>query len=133
MAIVEEVLKVVNLGKRQRQFLKLLIKLWLAIPGRINYANLARFSGKNEKTFQNWFRRPLDFISVNSCLVKVLQEEQRLGKRFILGVDASFINKSGKATPELGKYWDSKQGKAVKGLEISCCALIDPDMSHPEK
>jgi putative transposase len=76
MAIVEEVLKVVNLGKRQRQFLKLLIKLWLAIPGRINYANLSRFSGKNEKTFRNWFRKPLDFINLNSCLVNVLQEEQ---------------------------------------------------------
>jgi putative transposase len=69
-------------------------------------------------------------VGVNSCLVASLQEEQRLGKGFVLAVDASFIHKSGKATPELGKYWDSKQGKAVKGLEVSCCALIDPERKY---
>lgn len=130
MAIVEQVLKRVNLGKRQSNFLKLLISLWLALPGRINYANLARLSGKNEKTFRNWFGKPLDFVLVNSCLVAGLQEEARLGKRFVLAVDASFINKSGKATPELGKYWEGKQGKAVRGLEVSCCALIDPEQKY---
>lgn len=130
MAIVEEVLKRVKLGRRQRAFIKMLVSLWLAIPGRINYANLSRFSGKNEKTFRNWFNKPLDFTEVNSSLVEVLQEEQRLGKRFVLAVDASFINKSGKATPDLGKYWDSKQGKAARGLEVSCCALIDPEQKY---
>jgi putative transposase len=42
-----------------------------------------------------------------------------------LVIDASHIGKSGKHTPGLGKYWESKQGKAVKGLEVSCYALVD--------
>lgn len=130
MAIVEDVLKRVKLGQRQSHFIKLLVSLWLAIPGRINYANLARFSGKNEKTFRNWFAKPLDFVMVNSRIVEILQEERHLSKRFVLAVDASFINKSGKATPDLSKYWDSKQGKAVRGLEVSCCALIEPEQKY---
>jgi Transposase DDE domain len=35
------------------------------------------------------------------------------------------VDKRGKHTPGIGKYWDSKQGKAVSGLEVSCCGLVD--------
>ncbi len=48
----------------------------------------------------------------------------------MLAVDASFIPKSAKQTPELAKYWDAKQAKANKGLELSCCAAFDPDFSY---
>lgn len=130
MSIVERVMKQSGIRRTQSQFMKLVFRLWLAIPGRINYANLARFSGKNEKTFRNWFSKPIDFIAVNSCLVEILQAESKLSKSLVLAIDASFINKSGKHTPELGKYWEGKQGKAVKGLEVSCCALIDPEGSY---
>jgi hypothetical protein len=51
MSIVEQVLKRAGIRKTQRQLMKLLFGLWLAIPGRINYANLARFSAKSEKAF----------------------------------------------------------------------------------
>ena len=63
---------------------------------------------------------------MNRCVVEVLPTEQCLSKRLVLAIAASFIPKSGRETPELGKYWDSKQGKAVRGLEVSCCALVDP-------
>lgn len=130
MSIVKRVLKQTGIRRTQSQFMELLFRLWLAIPGRINYANLERFSGKNEKTFRNWFAKPIDYVKLNSCLVEILQTEQALGKSLVLAIDASFIRKSGKSTPELGKYWESKQGKAVKGLEVSCCALIDPKGSY---
>jgi SRSO17 transposase len=125
MDIVEQVLKGAGIRRTQSRFIGLLFKLWLAIPGRINYANLARFSEKNEKTFRNWFAKPMDFVAVNSSLVEIVQTESKMGKSMVLAIDASFIRKSGKHTPELGKYWEGKQGKAVKGLEVSCCALID--------
>jgi hypothetical protein len=130
MGILEQVLKRAGIRKTQSQFMKLLFGLWLAIPGRINYANLARFSSKHEKTFRNWFSKPLDYVKLNSCLVEVLQTEQCLSKRLVLAIDTSFIRKSGKHTPELGKYWNGSQGKAVRGLEVSCCALVDPDQNY---
>jgi hypothetical protein len=130
MSIVDRVIRQAGLRRTQSAFVKLLFSLWLAIPGRVNYANLARFSGKNEKTFRNWFGKPLDFVAVNSCLVELLQAERCLGKSFVLAIDASFVSKSGKHTPELGKYWHGSQGKAVRGLEVSCCALIDSVQSY---
>jgi putative transposase len=86
---------------------------------------LARFSGKSEKTFRNWFGKPFDFLAVNSSLVGMTQEAGYLGQTLALVIDSSHIGKSGKHTPGLGKYWESKQGKAVKGLEVSCCAVVD--------
>jgi hypothetical protein len=125
MSILEQVLVECGIRKTQRGFLLLLFRLWLVIPGRINYANLARFSDKSEKTFRNWFRKSFDFLGVTSCLVRMAQGQGYLGKTLALVIDGSHISKSGKHTPGLGKYWESKQGKAVKGLEVSCCAVID--------
>jgi hypothetical protein len=125
MGILEQVLALVGIRKTQRVFLIGLLRLWLVIPGRINYANLARFSGKSEKTFRNWFRKPFDFVAVTSSLVSLAQAQGHLGKTLALVIDSSHVRKSGKHTPGLGKYWESKAGKAVSGLEVSCCAIID--------
>jgi IS4 transposase len=125
MGSLEQVLLELGIRKTQRGFLLVLFRLWLVIPGRINYANLARFSGKSEKTFRTWFGKAFDFLAVNSCLVRMAQARGHLGKTLALTIDSSHISKSGKHTPGLGKYWESKQGKAVKGLEVSCCAVVD--------
>jgi hypothetical protein len=45
----------------------------------------------------------------------------------IAALDCSFVTKSGKKTYGLGKFWDGKQGKAEKGLEISTLAVVDVD------
>jgi DDE superfamily endonuclease len=125
MVILERVLEQLGIRKTQRKFLLLLVRLWLVLPGRVNYANLGRFSGKSEKTFRNWFRKPFDFMAVTSCLVRLAQASGHFGKTLALVIDGSHVRKSGKHTPGLGKYWESKQGKAVVGLEVSCCAVVD--------
>jgi Transposase DDE domain len=125
MVILERVLEQLGIRKTQRKFLLLLVRLWLVLPGRVNYANLGRFSGKSEKTFRNWFRKPFDFMAVTSCLVRLAQASGHFGKTLALVIDSSQVRKSGKHTPGLGKYWESKQGKAVFGLEVSCCAVVD--------
>ena len=43
----------------------------------------------------------------------------------VAALDCSFINKSGDKTYGLGKYWNGKQGKAERGLEISTLAIVD--------
>lgn len=42
-------------------------------------------------------------------------------------MDCSFISKSGDKTYGLAKFWNSKQAKAEKGLEISTLAVVDVD------
>lgn len=92
--------------------------------GKVNYTNLSRFSNLNEKTFRRWFKKTLNFIEFN-----------RIGNSLaipataciIAALDCSFIKKSGDKTYGLGKFWNSKQAKAEKGLEISTLAIVDVD------
>jgi DDE superfamily endonuclease len=125
MNILNQILTHVGIRKTQTTFLTTLFAIWLAIPGRINYANLDRFSSLNEKTYRNWFAKPIPWIALNVSLVEILQSQQRMGSTLILGIDASNSRKAGKHTHGVAKFWDSKLGKAVSSLEISCCTLID--------
>jgi hypothetical protein len=125
MNILNQVLSKLNLRTTQTTFLQLLCTVILAIPSRINYANLERYSHQNEKTFRNWFEKPLDWILITTSLVQTLQTSQRMGKRLILGADCTNLRKAGKRTPGLAKFWDSKLNKAMPSLELSCCTLID--------
>ena len=121
MNILNQTLKTTGIRKTQTAFLNILFTLWLAIPGRINYANLERFSALNEKTFRNWFEKPIEWVHLNANLVRASQAKTRIGNRLILASN----RKTGKCTPGLAKFWDSKLGKATQSLEQSCCTLID--------
>lgn len=125
MTILNQILTLVGIRKTQATFLNTLLTLWLAIPGRINYANLERFGQINEKTYRNWFVKPVPWIALNTSLVQILQSQERMGRTLVIGIDASNNRKAGKHTHGVAKFWDSKQGKAVSSLEISCCTLID--------
>jgi hypothetical protein len=125
MNILNQVLAGLRIRKTQAAFLNLLCALILAIPGRINYTNLERFSTRNEKTFRNWAEKPIEWVHIAAGVVQTLQAHKRMGSRFILGTDCTALRKAGKHTPGIAKFWDSKLGKAVPSLELSCCTLID--------
>lgn len=120
---VELILARVGIRKTQAQYLVMLIGNWLAIPGRVNFLNLERYGEQSERSHRGWFEKPVDFVGVNQQVMESWGSKDE--RRWVLGIDASHVRKSGKATPNLGKYWDGKQRKAVKGLEVSCCSLID--------
>lgn len=125
MNILNQILTKLNIRKTQTCFLNVLYSLILAIPGRINFANLGRFGCYDEKTYRNWYEKPIEWVSISSSIVKTLQSNNRMGTRLILGVDCTNLRKAGKSTPGLAKFWDCKQGKAIPSLELSCCTLID--------
>lgn len=125
---IDLILEKVGIRKTQAQYLVMLMGLWLAIPGRVNFLNLERYGKLSERSHRAWFEKPVDFVGINQGILQGWGQGNQCGaeeKTWILGIDASFVRKSGKATPNLSKYWDSKQNKAVKGLEVSCCSLID--------
>jgi hypothetical protein len=125
MNILNQVLTNLSIRKTQATFLNLLCALILAIPGRINYANLERFGNRTEKTFRNWAQKPIEWVHIAAGVIQTLQTNKRMGSRFILGTDCTALRKAGKHTPGIAKFWDSKLGKAVPSLELSCCTLID--------
>lgn len=125
MEIVEQIIGGMKVRRKLKECLVSLYWLWLAIPGRVNFMNLGRYGELSERSYRNWFEKPVEFTQMNADTVRRLQEGGWLGKGMVLGIDCSAIRKAGKATPNVGKYWDSKAGRAVLGLEMSCCSLID--------
>jgi len=61
-----------------------------------------------------------DFVSFNTWLIK-----KGCSKELIAAFDPTFITKSGKKTPGLGKWWNGTYQRALKGLEIACLSIVD--------
>lgn len=112
----------------QSRFLAIVLSVWLALPGRVNAQNLARYSKTSERTFRRWMHREQPrsiWVVLHLGVVTMAQQQGSIGQDFILAIDASFIRKSGKRTPGLGSFWNGCASRSERGLELSCAALID--------
>ena len=110
-----------DLTKPRRQFIAHLLMLFLSIRHRINFLQLARHSDQYaENTMRLHFEHYIDFATMNYHLIR-----QHGSGHFVLALDASYLPKSGKATPGLGKYWSGSAQKALWGLELSLLSVID--------
>jgi Transposase DDE domain len=109
-----------NIGKPRFDFLYTIFEQWFALPVRYSMLNLSRFSEYSEKAIRLQFEKLFDFVSFNKGIIK-----DSCGKELIAAIDPSFIPKSGKHTPGLGKFWSGKDSCALKGLEISVLAIVD--------
>jgi hypothetical protein len=96
----------------------------ISFRGRFNYTNLSRYSDLDEKTYRRQFAKKLNFIEFNRIGNKIAIPKAAVK---IAALDCSFVAKSGKKTYGLGQFWDGKQGKTEKGLEISTLAVVDVD------
>ena len=100
------------------------MKLFMAIPGRINFLQMGRYGKFSEQTYRNRFaNESFDWFSFNEHLVK----EHLPGTRKAIAVDPSYIPKSGKKTPWLGYFWSGCAGEYKRGLEIMGIGVIDVD------
>jgi len=111
-----------NVYKPQRQFFLALMTTLMCFRGKANFRNLSRYSDYNEKTYSRWFRRDFDFVDFNKIS---LAEISNSDNTLIAAIDCSFVNKSGKQTYGLDKFYNGKQGKTETGLEISTLAIVD--------
>jgi hypothetical protein len=96
--------------------------LFLSIKGRINFLQLERYGKYTEQRYRQQFEKKFDFLSFNKELVKA-----NGSGHYIIAVDPSFINKTGKKTPGIAYYWSGCAGQAKRGLEITGLAAIDID------
>jgi hypothetical protein len=109
----------------EKQFFLKLLQTLYSIKGKINFANLARWSGWNEKTFRRNFSKKFDFLLFNQLLIDIFYPNEE----FICVSDCSYIRKSGTKTFGLGKFWSGCQERALKGLEVSALCLINLNLS----
>lgn len=111
-----------GVNKWRRDFLSHLFLLFFTTRGRLNILNLSRYSSYNESTFHRHFGLPFDFTALNSLAIsQVTHTDDRL----IAAVDCSFINKSGKKTYGLDKFWSGSAKQEKTGLEISAISLVN--------
>jgi hypothetical protein len=109
-----------KLNKPRKYFIANTLWLFASIKGRINFLQLERFSKFCEQYFRIGFQKTFDFLSFNSILLK-----NRLSPVLAIALDPSYIDKSGKVTSGLGKFWSGCAGKAKWGLEICGFAIVD--------
>ena len=121
---LEALKSVANIRKPFEKVFMDAMKLFMAIPGRINFLQMGRYGKFSEQTYRNHFvNESFDWFSFNEHLVK----EHLPGKRKAIGVDPSYIPKSGKKTPWLGYFWSGCSGEYKRGLEIMGIGVIDVD------
>jgi hypothetical protein len=114
--------KIGNISKPRFKFLSTIFEQWLALPVRYTMLNLSRFGKYSEKSIRLHFEKFFDFVAFNRNTI-----ESSCGKKLIAAFDPSYIPKSGKKTPGLGRWWSGKDQCALKGLEISCLSVVDTE------
>ena len=111
-----------GLAKPQRKFIAALLLTILALRGRVNYRNLARYGDYSERSYSRQFQRGFPWIEFHA---KTLQATVPATHELIAAQDASFIPKSGKKTYGLGKFYNGCASRPQRGLEISALAVVD--------
>ncbi len=112
--------KIPGISKWQHDFMAMLLPLILALPGRLTFRNMSRYSDTHERTFARQFDQSFDWVVFNRALIAPV-----LGSQVLVVTDCSFITKSGKQTYGLDKFWNGSLARNERGLEVSVMALID--------
>ena len=112
-------------AKVRKNFRNLIIEtiiLYMCIPKRINFTQMARYGVSCESRFRQNFSKRFDWVAFNSSFTDKMQ-----GHRTAIAIDPSFIKKSGKQTPGIGYYWSGCANAIMRGLEILDIALVVAD------
>ena len=82
-----------ELNKWQRNFIIIVMQLFLRLPNRYTFLEMGKYSILNESTFRLNFQKPFDFMKFNILLIKKV-----CSKELINVFDPIFMSKSGKKT-----------------------------------
>lgn len=106
--------------KPTRKFVTHILVLFMGLRGKYNFINMSRYGSYDEKTYRNQMEKPFNWADFNTELV-----QKNCSSELILAYDPSYLSKSGKKTPHVGRFW-SGQAQAVKrGIEIGSLAVVD--------
>ena len=90
------------------------MKLFMAIPDRINFLQLGRYGRFSEQTYRNLLSMKLS-TGLRSTALSSASISQV--KRKAIAIDPSYIPKSGKKTPWIGYFWSGCAGEYKRGLK----------------
>ena len=102
------------------------LKLFLSIPGKVNFLQMGRYGEFSEQTYRNNFENEtFDWFAFNEHLIR----KTLTGKFLAIAVDSSFLPKSSKKSPWIGRFWSGVTGEMKRGQEVFGVGVIDVD-SH---
>lgn len=100
------------------------LKLFMVIHGKVNFLQIGRYGEPSEQTYRNNFENEtFDWFAFNGHLIR----KTLTGKFLAIAVDPSFLPKSGKKTPWIGRFWSGVAGEMKRGQEVSGVGVIDVD------
>lgn len=112
--------KIGKTTKPKQKFFIHFLNLFMGLRGRYNFINMARYGCYNEKTYRNHMEQPFDWAAFNTELIG-----QNCSKELILAYDPSYLSKSGKKTPNVGRFWSGTSQMVKRGIEIGALAVVD--------
>ncbi|MCK5906783.1 MAG: transposase [Flavobacteriales bacterium] len=110
------------LTKPRKAFFIEIMFLFMSIKGKMNFYQFGRYGNYAEQRYRQQFEKQFNFINFNIELTRKYGSNN-----FAIGFDPSYISKSGKKTPGLGRFWSGVAGHTKLGLEIGGIAAIDID------
>lgn len=122
MRLFDSVVATLGLSQPFQRLVREVLMLLVIVPGRATFLNLSRYSRYDEKTFRRGFRREVHWAALNVAAIRAVAPAHH---EHVLAFDPSFIPKSGKHPPGLGRFWNSCTGRAELGLEIHVLAWVD--------
>lgn len=126
--IIYEILKkMTNISKPQHKFMEDLLCTMLFMGGRMNIRNVSRYGNYCERTVARNFEKDFDYLQFNCNAINRITSIDENKKRYAIGYDPFFIQKSGKHTYGRESFWNGSQQKSEKGLEGNGFALINVD------
>ena len=103
-----------------------LLSSLLVVCGRATYRNLSRYSGISERTYRRQMNRGIGLEWLNQQLIASTTSAESVQ---VLSVDCTFVDKSGRATPDLDRFYNSNSQRAERGLEWSVVAVVDVEQN----
>ena len=112
--------KIGKTTKPRQKFIQHLFILYMGLRGKYNFINIARYGQYNEKTYRNQMEQPFDWAGFNTELILA-----NCSQELIMAYDPSYLSKSGKKTPHIGRFWSGTAQTGKRGIEIGSLAVVD--------
>ena len=115
-----------KLAKTFQTLLIEILTLYMILPRKINFTQMARYGKHGEQTYRQNFNRKkkdcIDWLLLNLSLARRVLDMDGL---LAIAIDPCYISKAGKKTPHIGRFWSGCAGAVKHGLEIMGIGLLD--------
>ena len=111
-------------GRLKRLILEIIL-LYVVLPRKINFTQMAKYGKHTEKTYREAFRTVIDWFYANHAL---LMQVSKPTDRLAIAIDPCHISKAGKHTIWAGKFWSGCASSVKWGLEILGIAALNIDL-----